>query len=565
MKKIKFVSLLLVLVMLVSTSSFMASAVGTSVETAELEDLAAEYVENFVNTIYLYESPDLAEGTLKEHYSISENLTATQMTASMNAETVNLCGTAKTAAELCESLSVFEATAEYLKYIRSEQNITRTNFNMDVSIISTHVEEDSAYVHLYTYITYYYTGDPEQAAAGDNYVVYFTKLDGDWVIADVYAEEIAAGGYEDILSTYSTRVQQFDHCLAMDEAMGGSTTAEGDIVVDVPAVEPDVITLAYDRAYDAVDAVAYAYTYTTSTYAADTGNNPNFLNTDFFDFSGMGGNCQNFVSQCLWAGFGGNDQETDISNCLFPMNSSWYVKPNVDHSPSWTATSNFRSYINGTNPALIASSNMIDVSETPSFAGYTTSQLLGAVLHVTPDGSDPNKYLGHAIIITTAPSTSFFTIKYCGNSPMRKATKLSEEPEYISNDICLIIPQKMARGRLCGGGGIHTFSGNSCTCTKAGCGFVKLEVQGNPIIPVAKGTTYTVSGTANATCYRMAIGIKAPSKQETWREVQSTHAISLSYTFNEIGLYTIVISGRDISPDNSNSATDTHVYKIRVY
>ena len=560
MTKRKITSVLLTLAILFSAMSFSAHAVGTSAEAAHLEELATTYVENFVNTIYLYESPDLAEGTLKEHYSISENLTATQMTASMNAETVDLCGTTRTAAELCENLSIVETTAEYLKYIRSEQNITRTNFNMDVSIISTHVEEDSAYVHLYTYITYYYTGDPEQAAAGDNYVVYFTKLDGDWVIADVCAEEIEVGGYEDILSTYSTRIQQFD-LLETVKSMAEEAATESINAVEQPVVEPNAITTAYDRTYNATAAVAYAYTYTTSTYTADNGNNGDFLNGNFIDCSDLLGNCQNFVSQCLWAGLGGNDELSAVTQTQFPMNSSWYIEQDGTHSGSWTATDPFRAYIKGANAELIASYNEIDVSVTPSFAGYTITQLIGSVLHVTPSAES---LLGHAIIITSANGTSFSTVKYCGNSPMRKAWKLSESG-YTSNDMVLIIPQKMMRGRTCGGGGVHTFSGSSCTCTKSGCGFVKLEVQGTPIIPVAKGTTYTISGTANATCYRMAIGIKAPSKQETWREALSTSSISLSYTFNETGLYTIVISGRDISPDNSNSAADTHVYKIRVY
>lgn len=513
----------------------------------------------------MYESHDLTVGTLKEYYDITETLTATQMLPVLSSESIELCGTTQNAALLCENLSVFETTAEFLKYTRSAQNITRTDFNMDISIINTYINNDSAYVHLYTYVTYYYTGDPEQAAAGDNYVVYFAKLNGEWIIADVYAEEIEANGYSDILTSIDTRTGLFDIWLESDTLLSNDDPIYTVSIEPSNGTEitPQAITTQYDKTYNQANAVAYANTYATANYTAATGNVSSYMNPYFFDFSTLGGNCQNFVSQCIWAGFGGNDAASAISRNQFPMNTSWYCESNGDHSGSFTATSYFRNYINGEgsysgqSPALIASDYEIDVDGATAFTGFTSSQLLGAVLHV-------NSTLGHAIIITSATGNTFSGIKFSGNSPMRRARKLTDD-NYQLYDMVLIIPEKMMLGRTCGGGGIHTFSGSSCTCTQAGCGFVKLEVIGTMLGPIEVNTSKTISGSANATCYRMAMGITTPSGSTSWYEVTNTNSIYRTYVFSEVGLYTITISGRDISPENENSVSDTHIFKIRVY
>ena len=62
----------------------------------------------------------------------------------------------------------------------------------------------------------------------------------------------------------------------------------------------------------------------------------------FFDFSGQGGNCTNFVSQCLLAGCGvTNDTET----------FGWYYRSPEDRAPAWTGVEALFSFLTGA-PAL---------------------------------------------------------------------------------------------------------------------------------------------------------------------------------------------------------------------
>lgn len=48
----------------------------------------------------------------------------------------------------------------------------------------------------------------------------------------------------------------------------------------------------------------------------------------FFDFTGRGGNCTNFVSQCLLAGSGVMD---------FTPTFGWYFRSSSDRAPAWTS------------------------------------------------------------------------------------------------------------------------------------------------------------------------------------------------------------------------------------
>lgn len=70
-------------------------------------------------------------------------------------------------------------------------------------------------------------------------------------------------------------------------------------------------TVAYNRK----NAVAYARRWAF-------GRNPRF-----YDFTGIGGDCTNFVSQCLYAGSG-------VMN--YTPDTGWYYRSLNDRAPSWT-------------------------------------------------------------------------------------------------------------------------------------------------------------------------------------------------------------------------------------
>lgn len=109
-------------------------------------------------------------------------------------------------------------------------------------------------------------------------------------------------------------------------------------VMAISAVNP-VFALNYiqddttvNSEYDREDAIAYANNYYY------------FPNGDYRDYSSDGGDCTNFVSQCLAAGgMTMRGSQTAISARLA---SSWfYYGPNVpNRSTSWTGAENFRKH-----------------------------------------------------------------------------------------------------------------------------------------------------------------------------------------------------------------------------
>ncbi len=94
-----------------------------------------------------------------------------------------------------------------------------------------------------------------------------------------------------------------------------------------------LITLPYDR----MRAVEYA-----RKWALDR-------NPTFFDFTGMGGNCTNFVSQCIFAGCG-------IMN--FTKTFGWYYLSPDDRAPAWTGVNELYDFLTGA-PDFIAANGGI--------------------------------------------------------------------------------------------------------------------------------------------------------------------------------------------------------------
>lgn len=83
-------------------------------------------------------------------------------------------------------------------------------------------------------------------------------------------------------------------------------------------------------AYDRGAAVRYAHTW---AYCR---------NPRYFNYDGIGGDCTNFASQCLYAG-------TGVMN-FTPIYGWYYLNPN-DKAPAWTGVPYFRNFLVRTEPS----------------------------------------------------------------------------------------------------------------------------------------------------------------------------------------------------------------------
>ncbi len=90
--------------------------------------------------------------------------------------------------------------------------------------------------------------------------------------------------------------------------------------------------------YDAQKAVAYAKKYY------------NHYNQNYYNFTNIGGDCTNFISQCLYAG--------DI-DMYYP---GWYYYSINDRAPSWTGVDEFFNFVT-TNTAGGVRAKLVDLKE----------------------------------------------------------------------------------------------------------------------------------------------------------------------------------------------------------
>lgn len=95
------------------------------------------------------------------------------------------------------------------------------------------------------------------------------------------------------------------------------------------------------RNYNRPAAIAYAHKWSFSR-------NPRFL-----DFSELGGDCTNFMSQCLYAG-------GQVMN--FTPTYGWYYRTSSDRTASWTATKFLYKFLT-TNEGLGPYATEVDLSE----------------------------------------------------------------------------------------------------------------------------------------------------------------------------------------------------------
>lgn len=78
------------------------------------------------------------------------------------------------------------------------------------------------------------------------------------------------------------------------------------------------------KPYNREDAINYAIRWALSR------------NPDFFDFTDYGGDCTNFISQCLYAG-------SKVLN--YTKTFGWYYISSYNRSPSWTGVTYFYNFL----------------------------------------------------------------------------------------------------------------------------------------------------------------------------------------------------------------------------
>ncbi len=159
------------------------------------------------------------------------------------------------------------------------------------------------------------------------YEVALDRVNGTWLLSDI----ITDSDFDDAFRDTDVDVKTFlDFNLQEQKSVLPAEYLGPNMAADMfPVFTP----------YDTEKAVAYAEKYALS------------YNPLFFSYKGLGGDCQNFASQCVWAGLGGKNTATAVDLKLPPMVRSgpraWYQNNTTDHDPygRWIAVQPFSDYI----------------------------------------------------------------------------------------------------------------------------------------------------------------------------------------------------------------------------
>ncbi len=158
------------------------------------------------------------------------------------------------------------------------------------------------------------------------YEMALSRVNGTWLLSDI----ITDSDFDDAFRDTDVDVKTFlDSNLKRKKSVPPTEYLGPDMADMFPVFTP----------YNIEKAVAYAEKYALS------------YNPLFYSYKGLGGDCQNFASQCVWAGLGGENTATAVNLKMPPMVRSgpraWYQNNTTDHDPygRWIAVQPFSAYI----------------------------------------------------------------------------------------------------------------------------------------------------------------------------------------------------------------------------
>lgn len=235
----------------------------------------------------------------------------------------------------------FSNKLEYLQELYSFSSRVPDSHSLSIRIISTAIDGTQASVVVEEEIEFQYADCDEMSGERYYYQIDLNKESGNWLIQTIRSTDSFDEMYYDTGFQSSTLIEEVNEAkrtLEFIERFAGEMEPSNNETSSYPLIADLDSSLSF-TSYDANSAASYA-----ATYALD-------YNANFRSYNGNGGDCQNFASQCLWYGFGGNNISSNISNGDFPMVTSgsgtWYQKGQDGASTSsWINVDGFALLIN---------------------------------------------------------------------------------------------------------------------------------------------------------------------------------------------------------------------------
>lgn len=384
-----------------------ASAAGPEAGETEAVQTAVEtFLRSFSEKALLYEERDLYSGTAASP--------GTSISPEEESQVFPLSQGDMTLADMRENIAFLEKKADYLSGMRQMQGIYRRDLELAYTYRTLEIEDTVCCTEVTETSRFYYTDSAVPSVNESTYLVDLIKLEGRWLVA--FATD--GSGFD---QRYGSQGSSFDADAALEE-LEKSLAEENCRVISVGTDSGGQGSIPYDGA----SAAAYAYTYSRRQSGQSR---EDFYDPLFAHFDSQGGDCMNFASQCMWAGFGGSETGQSAGNRALPMDASgsnrWYGQTAGGRSAanSWVSCRGFRNYLTGTPDASgTGGSNgggdagmyatILEAAAGSPLAGVSPEELVGAAAHVDGSGGA----YSHAIVITAAAGIRRDQIWFCGHT-----------------------------------------------------------------------------------------------------------------------------------------------------
>ncbi|WP_373485512.1 amidase domain-containing protein [Acetobacterium malicum] len=257
--------------------------------------------------------------------------------AMANLETVDITGLF--ADPSSENAWINQSAMDYLIQLRQNQtnDLQMTDYQCGLTVTSVDAESDEVEVVLLEdhTVNFAFIPDVDSSSAGIAHTFYLTETANGYVITEHYKEEDSFLMLEEaIADSYDDPQDVADELLSEALAVIEELSWEKDVF---NSGDGESWVAETDNDYDAEAAVDYAMSWVDPTEVV--------RNDDYGIYDSYGGNCNNYISQCLWAG--GIPMDSDGDN-----NSQWkWYGEEVDldesdsgRSPAWTGVAEFYSY-----------------------------------------------------------------------------------------------------------------------------------------------------------------------------------------------------------------------------
>ena len=293
-----------------------------------------------------------------------------------------------------------ESESEYLKELNNLMGWTISKDNLSFSDFDVAVDKDAAQASVVEDYKYFIDdGFDGESFRRREYTFRLSKDSGRWKIVEIKTndpwetEENFSYAEIDVAGVIA---QQKDEMLKANNAV-----AEATLIDDLDGKDERAATSLNKWTYSSANAVTYA-----ANHYSDTSNT-------VFGFT-TGNNCQNFASQCVWAGLGGSGSSTSARPAV-STSIAGSSGPNVwQRNIATTCYSSNTYWLNWTWDNTRGFANMMKVSKTTlegpygntQYSGYFGYTNKGNVLEVDWDGSPARDTLDHAMFVTQVSGTS---------------------------------------------------------------------------------------------------------------------------------------------------------------